>query len=534
MTTPDASIVVSLSTPRGSARSSQPSLLTEVSSQSSITQRDIAEDIDRLADELRRYDDARGQENRELADNVKALRDQLHDLSDFLHRTPSPVQVQRVEAAPAVHPEASQRIDVRVGGSSVMSSVRPSGPRELVVPASPQMTTLSRSTSLTSSVGSFMSSHHSDDYLLDAESYRPDSPPPWHSPTASVTSDDSTSSFVSSSSSGHLPSVTTEPVALVPPVLLAASPILTVPAPALPELPSSPSPSSASSLSTVRPLPSPLDLLGSLNAIKEQLDALWEGQGSTNHMLDVLRERQPVVPDNSELTDKLNHIEGLLYTLLNQSHPQEPQVIYEAPRETPVQREDQHPEFSESVTGSEDTLDRFRELLGRMGQGGPTVAMPVPSRAGPSLVQQLDDILSMGTAIPAPIAQHPPALIPFTYQPAGRSTRPRSASPVPTNIPQRPSTGPPLIRSRLQDPRNLPPRREPRVQRQQFQTRAPSVQPDLPTEPPGRPAEGETGPEQNLRDQATRGQQRTDRPFNAGPTPRPVIVSRVIYVLLWC
>ena len=82
--TPEASLAVSLTTPQGSEDMEQSSLRT-VPSDSTVTERDLGRDIDRLADELRTYDHARGLEAQDVIDNVRALRQELQDLADFLH-----------------------------------------------------------------------------------------------------------------------------------------------------------------------------------------------------------------------------------------------------------------------------------------------------------------------------------------------------------------------------------------------------------------------------------------------------------------
>ena len=86
--TPEASLIVSLTTPQGSGDTEQSSLRT-VSSDSAVTERDLGREIDRLADELRTYDLARRLENQDIMDNLSALRQELRDLANFLHRMPS-------------------------------------------------------------------------------------------------------------------------------------------------------------------------------------------------------------------------------------------------------------------------------------------------------------------------------------------------------------------------------------------------------------------------------------------------------------
>ena len=164
--TPEASLAVSLTTPQGSGDTEQSSLRT-VLSDSTVTERDLGRDIDRLADELRTYDNARGVETQDVIDNVRALRQELQDLADFFHRTPSPpTPVVRFE--PQVREETPiprrtvHMVDASVGRTTSISS----GPQFLPLPpAAPA--SLSRSTSNASSFNSYLSSHHSDDDLYD-------------------------------------------------------------------------------------------------------------------------------------------------------------------------------------------------------------------------------------------------------------------------------------------------------------------------------------------------------------------------------
>src|SRR5882757_5445759 len=71
--TPEASLVVSFTTPQGSGDTEQSSLRT-VPSDSAVTERDLGREIDRLVDELRTYDQTRGLETQDVIDNVRALR----------------------------------------------------------------------------------------------------------------------------------------------------------------------------------------------------------------------------------------------------------------------------------------------------------------------------------------------------------------------------------------------------------------------------------------------------------------------------
>jgi hypothetical protein len=139
---------------------------------------------------------------------------------------------------------------------------------------------------------SFLSSHHSDDYLLASESYA-GSPPPWVTPSIS----ESVESSIFSESTSFDPGLYRETV-------LSSLPPLP---------PSSPTSSPSTSTVTVRPLPTP-DFLGPLNAIRDQLDALLNEQASTIHILDTLRDQLP--QDNTELINRLRRIEHLLRSLL--------------------------------------------------------------------------------------------------------------------------------------------------------------------------------------------------------------------------
>ena len=130
--TPPGTMIVSLTTPQGSGATEQSSLRTVPSSISTVTQRDIGRDLNRMADEIRNdirtYDHARGLEHDYLADIVRALRDELQHLADYLHRTPpmtpaTPAAVHRVSPI-AVTPHLPPRIQLvdQPAGDSVVPS----------------------------------------------------------------------------------------------------------------------------------------------------------------------------------------------------------------------------------------------------------------------------------------------------------------------------------------------------------------------------------------------------------------------------
>lgn len=357
LTTPtDISPSVSVSTPRGN----QPSIRSDIKTTSVASlppPEDLSRDLNRLADALEAYDENRGAENRNLGDNVRNLQNELRDLSDFLRMRPT-------------------FMEARVGRSTE-SSVEVVEEPEFATDGSSQ---LSRSNSSVS----FLSSHHSDDWELY---HRPDSPfPPASSgPSYRYSSSSSTSTPVPRGGSGG-----------------SSSP---------PSPPSSLSPSSSSmSASTIVP---PAPPQPSLNEIRNLLQALWDGQVSTNHLLDQLRDRPP--PDTNDLMDRLRRIEELLAQFGERAM---------APPETPV---------SERL-----------------------VSAPIPTQLprGLSLAQQLEDLLTSATSRPMPPLDHPPPLRPFEFIPSA-ITRPRSASPIAT-IP-RADTEPPSWRSWGHVPRPLGP-----------------------------------------------------------------------------
>ncbi|KAG5645171.1 hypothetical protein DXG03_006795 [Asterophora parasitica] len=400
--TPDGSIVVTLSTPHGFAQTTRSSLRTQ-SSESLPTERDLSRDIDRIADDLRRYDDARGDEHQELADNVRALRSELRDLSEYLHRTPPPPppppppQVQAHETPRAVE-NVVVRVNRMVGGSPVASMVVV-GERGL------GGSSLSRATSSASSIGSYLSSHHSDDDLLDSEassSYQ-HSPVPWHAPMIPADSDESSSVFSDSEASQTPPYPDSSESS------------------GRPFPPASPSPSSTS-VSTVRPPATPPDLLAPINAIRDQLSDLRDGQ---NRMFDTLRgQPSPQIPEDAELKDRLYRIEGLLQSLI----PREPEVVH-----------DSYPEAPLSAIGSDMNMAQLNDFL-RDYDRDQGIHAPVPTRQGPTLQETLDEMLSASMNIPPPDIQAPPDVVQLNF--SRRARRTPSLVTI-ESLPPRPETEPP-------------------------------------------------------------------------------------------
>jgi hypothetical protein len=69
-----------------------------------------------------------------------------------------------------------------------------------------------------------------------------------------------------------------------------------------------------------------LPLQDSLNALRGQANGLLDGQLATYCILDELRDRSPVVPDNSELNRTIDHLDELLERALEQ--PRRPEPLY--------------------------------------------------------------------------------------------------------------------------------------------------------------------------------------------------------------
>ncbi|CAA7269900.1 unnamed protein product [Cyclocybe aegerita] len=411
--TPEGSLIVSITTPQGSGATEQSSLRTIPSVSTVITERDLAREMDRLVGELHTYDQARGLENEEIAENVRALREELRDLANFLQRTPPP-STAPIDPVPGRPVEERVRVGVQlvdrsIGGSSVVSSLRPSGLRvmEVTLPPAPA-TSLSRATSNASSQGSYLSSHHSDDFLFD----EPRSPPISTGIfEAEDVEDDITTEISSSPPETSSSSVSSSPL--------------------------SPSSELSSEASTVRQT-APDALERALRGIQAQLGDLERAQASARNLLEALQERQVPAPEDhtGELADRLQRIEELIQNLLEQGHPRGPEIVVPAPTAT----------RTVSISESSDSLRRLRSILHELAsplEDGPHAPSPRTAQAGPSVAQQLDTILSSAHD---PRPRPPPELPqvrPFIYRPTERGDRARSASPASIEtVPPRPPTVP--------------------------------------------------------------------------------------------
>ncbi|KAH0831167.1 hypothetical protein J3R83DRAFT_13743 [Lanmaoa asiatica] len=401
--------------------------------------------------------------------NVRIIRDELYDLSEYV-RTRL-VATERVIVAERPEPPTVPHRDQSVGAMSFVSEPRaaPAGPRSrpgLIPITLTPPPVRSPSISSTSSSVSFLSSHHSDDFSLlgvdEVEVEIPPRSPAWLSETSSPSSD-LTPSIISSSESSPGPTLS----------LTSSSSSPTPP-------PSSPTPSTESSDSsdTARPVEGI-----TMTIIRDML----------TQMLDELRQSRSAPQDNTELLERLHHIETLIETVINTQRATGPRGALEETETIQVsdttQRVTTH-RVDGSVTESEDSqadadslLSRWRDMVRARERGRFPIHMPAPRQAGLSLDEQLMELLNVPPApVPSDI-QPPPQLIPFIYQPAPRPSRSRSTSPVP-----RGDSAPPFRQQSIWSPITLhrplqhPPRTRPPLSRPGRQTRA------------GEPASHETPP----------------------------------------
>ena len=483
---------VSLSTPRGDAPSIASNLETIASDAPSHI---LTHDVNRLLQYLNDVNDARGAENKEMADNIQDIKGTLEELEALLR-----------ERTFAERPPPVPHKDISVGASSVISVARsvarsaratpvPVRPRSIVAEQEQPTPTVHRdiprivraislspppiraksppSPASLSETMSFLSSHHSDDLsLMESESYPMELPasPSWPSSSPVSSPESSTSSSPTSAPPSSLtPSEQLSDIghSLPVPVPLPRmrSPLGRSPTATPPPLSSSPSPSAFSS-DTVRPVPTVTlsTLREGLDAIRQQVAAMLDQQNAANRQLDELRNqpREPAPPPPVDHWDEFGRrlvvIEASILRLLERE---------EAPRpRAPESIREREPDAESSV--QPDWQDVFGDILRdraaepRIGEP-PVIVAPVPSRpGGPSFDEQLMEILMA----PPPSTQQqvhpPPPLIPLIYRPGPRA-RPRSTSPrFEADIRPRPSSFPlsqptaPHVRPRAAQPRAPP------------------------------------------------------------------------------
>jgi len=355
-------------------------------SASSSVSSDRNREMEALVEELRNYDRNRGLEHQDIADNIRALRNELTELADFLHRTPPPAPAPVIIQQTVPAPEPAPVVEAPAPPSEPAEEIHYLQPDDFKV-------TLSRGTSRSSTI-SFLSSHHSDDEILnEAPSVLMDEE---QSDGWSITSSEVTESTTTISTSAVTTSVTPSAV-----------------------------PTRAST-ATARQEPPAIqipDYLPQLNDIIKHMDELGQGQEAVLRLIDQLNKRE--IPDQTKgLAERLVRIEDLVKNLIDvQGHPRAAvpnvqQIFIPQPSEP----------RSGSVTDSSSSqdrlrdIDRLRQILQGITPAEPTREAPPPSHV-PPLHSHLDDILTMAPPVVANIAvQGPPPLIPFVYKPAERQS----------------------------------------------------------------------------------------------------------------
>jgi hypothetical protein len=176
----------------------------------------------------------------------------------------------------------------------------------------------------------------------------------------------------------------------------------------------------SSEASTVRPS---VDLLHSIANIRDQLQALENGQDSAHNLLMSLLRR----PENPtvELADRIRRIEDFVQALVDQGHLRGPKIA----RDVPPMPFKPVISFEPEGSMSDESLGYLGSILGRLTHDGPFMPILVTAQQGPTMVQQLDEILSSAHQIPAVGINQPPNVDPFIYQPVEQGWHAQSESP---------------------------------------------------------------------------------------------------------
>jgi hypothetical protein len=146
---------------------------------------------------------------------------------------------------------------------------------------------------------------------------------------------------------------------------------------------------------------------------------------------------------NAERADRLRRIEDLVQALVDQHPTRGPEIVQDVPAASfePAASIEQEGSVSDS-----ESLGSLGSLLARLTRDGPLMPIPVTARAGQTMVQELDEILSSAHQIPAVDIDQPPNVDPFVYRPVERGRRAWSESPGSINLPPRPPTVPFYVR----------------------------------------------------------------------------------------
>jgi hypothetical protein len=406
----------------GSARSEGPSVI-------------ITHDVNLLLEYLNRVEGDRQKDAERLHVHMDDIQDQIRDLGvnmgDLLEDherggpTPVPLKV---------------TVDRSIQGSVVAAS-RGAAPHLVPIPLTPPpMRSLSPAPSSLSRSISFLSSHHSDDFsLMESETYpihelslsSPSLSEPSYlsSPISSElpeisASDESSGMYLSRSSSA---SARPQPVARVPAL--------------------SPQSSSSGESTALPPTPRQIefpdlrpDLEGLRNLIddvKNQSSALWDGQLSTNHMLDELRARWPPASD-PEILDRLRRLESMLLSLGMRGRDRDADRTSSISLPMPQLPATPHTDLSDS---GESLMRRLGDIL-RDPQGESSIPVFAPTPRDPATEDRLDDILKRRPSDASRVSvEPPPPLVTIDFR-QHRRTRARSVSPVLPEAPSRARTAP--------------------------------------------------------------------------------------------
>ncbi|KAH8988723.1 hypothetical protein EDB86DRAFT_3202463 [Lactarius hatsudake] len=386
LSTPTASASVSMSSPHGSTPSAYSDLLT-IPSEVAPTERApserarserppsegpsviITDDINRLLQYLHGVENDRQRDNQGVHDHLGEIQNELRNLADYMHEK----EVPQVVPPPPVHLK-----DRSIEGSSVVSFGGPRGapdypsipptvtgkasPGVIAIPLTPPPRSPRSPSSLSSSI-SFLSSHHSDDSsLLGSE--------PLESEPLETELFETEPDVPRESSS----SISSSPISYSPP----SSAVPTTP---------------GIDCEVINRICDVLD------AVKGQTDALWDGQLSTNHVLDKLRQRVPRTQDNTELVERLQRLEDLINRLADA------QARARAPSPPPES-------LFDSGSDTSTAIRRLRE------------------RPRTSLDDMMAELLRPPQPTVAVLIQPPPTFVPLNFRPDARGPRPRSASPT--------------------------------------------------------------------------------------------------------
>ncbi|KAH8976581.1 hypothetical protein EDB86DRAFT_3095485 [Lactarius hatsudake] len=396
LSTPTASASVSMSSPHGSTPSAYSDLLT-IPSEVAPTERAPSE---------------RARSERPPSEGPSVIiTDDINRLLQYLHGVENDRQRDNQGEVPQVVPPPPVHLkDRSIEGSSVVSFGGPRGapdypsipptvtgkasPGVIAIPLTPPPCSPRSPSSLSSSI-SFLSSHHSDDSsLLGSEPLESE---PLETELFETEPD--------------VPRESVFVYLIVPYIVFSSIVVGTFVIPSSEMLPLTPvtrsPPLSAVSSATVRAVPTTpgIDcevinrICDVLDAVKGQTDALWDGQLSTNHVLDKLRQRVPRTQDNTELVERLQRLEDLINRLADA------QARARAPSPPPES-------LFDSGSDTSTAIRRLRE------------------RPRTSLDDMMAELLRPPQPTVAVLIQPPPTFVPLNFRPDARGPRPRSASPT--------------------------------------------------------------------------------------------------------